>query len=194
MKGRRYALFVLKGRINMYCYVLFVKTGYEHRVADEIFYNWQIKDVSVFVPMHDASFKKAGKVFLEKRLSMPSYVFIESPMRGQEFYLSAMHSILRSEHSIKLLKNGHGYDDLCFEMAADEYDILEKLINKDSCIEMSQGVIEGTRVVVTNGPLSGFEGLIKRINRHKMEAIINIGFMGTVREMKVGLEIVKKML
>jgi len=177
----------------MYCYVLFVKTGYEHKVADEISHGWEIEDVQSFIPMYNACFRKAGKVFLEKRQSMPGYVFIESSARGQEFYLSAVNSIRRSEHSFKLLRNGYGHWDLNFEMDSDEYIVLKKLINDDYCVEMSQGFIEGTNIIVTNGPLAGLERLIKKINRHKREAIIDIGFMGTAREMTVGLEILHRL-
>lgn len=177
----------------MYCYVLFVKTGYEYRVADEISCNWQIEDAQPFVPMYDACFRKAGKVFLEKRQLIPGYVFIESSERGQEFYLSVVNSIRYSEHSLKLLRNGYGYKDSSFEMARDDYALLKKLIGHDSCIEISQGFIEETNTIVTNGPLTGLEWLIKRVNRHKMEATIDIGLMGAIREMTVGLEILHRL-
>ena len=175
----------------MNCYVVFVKTGYEHKVANEITCIWQVGDIRPFVPTYEACFRKSGKVFLERRRLMPGYVFIESSMCGQDFYLSVVHSIKRSEYSLKLLRNGCEHWDSNFEMNSDDYVLIKKLINDSSCIEMSQGFIKRAKIVVTNGPLTGAEGLIKKINRHKMEAAIDIRFMGTVREMTVGLEIIK---
>ena len=160
---------------------------------DEIFHVWKIDGLQPYVPMYDARFRKAGKVLLERRRSMPGYVFIESPARGKEFYLSVNQLIRRSERSLKLLRNGVGYLDQYFEMNASEHDILKKLFNNERCIEMSQGFIEETAIEVTDGPLVGLEGLIKKVDRHKMEAIIEVEFMGAVREMTVGLEIVKRL-
>ena len=178
----------------MYSYVLFVMTGHEHKMVAEISHIWKIDGLNPFVPMYDAHFRKAGKVFKEKRRSIPGYIFMESPMRGQEFYLSIRPFITRSQYSLKLLRNGTGYLDQNFEMDVNDYEFLRNLLNKDRCIGMSQGFIEGTNVIIIDGPLVGLEGMIKRINRHKMEATIETSFMGSVRELTVGLEVVNKIL
>lgn len=46
--------------------------------------------------------------------------------------------------------------------------------------------------MITDGPMIGRESQIKRIDRHKMIAIVEIELMGAKREMKLGLEIIKK--
>lgn len=59
-------------------------------------------------------------------------------------------------------------------------------------VEMSVGVIEGDRVVVTDGPLKGREALIRRVDRHKRLAFLDMRMFGRVKTIKVGLEIVRK--
>lgn len=59
-------------------------------------------------------------------------------------------------------------------------------------IPMSMGVMEGDRVVVTEGPLVGREALIKRVNRHKSLAILELQICGRTVTIKVGLGIVGK--
>ncbi len=59
-------------------------------------------------------------------------------------------------------------------------------------VELSQGVIEGDRVRVSAGPLMGYESAIKRIDRHKRVAWIEVSLMGRTKLVKVGLEIVRK--
>ena len=59
-------------------------------------------------------------------------------------------------------------------------------------MQMSKGYIEGTQVFVTDGPLKGQEGRIKKINRHKRIAIIETPFMGKTTTIHVPLEIVSK--
>ena len=65
------------------------------------------------------------------------------------------------------------------------------LLLVDQCLETSRGTIEGDRIVVT-GSLLKRESLIKRINRHRREAIIGLGLSGGMRQIKIGLEIVGK--
>jgi transcriptional antiterminator NusG len=54
------------------------------------------------------------------------------------------------------------------------------------------GVIEGDRIIVTKGPLQGFESLIKKIDRHKRKATIEITLMGLPLAVDVGLEVISK--
>ena len=62
----------------------------------------------------------------------------------------------------------------------------------DDLIGMSYGVIENDEVVVADGPLKGFEGRIVKIDRHKREVYLDIPFLGELRRIRLGLEIVEK--
>lgn len=57
---------------------------------------------------------------------------------------------------------------------------------------MSKGVIRNGRPVITSGPLKGREGLIRKIDRHKRIADIEIPLAGERRQVTVGLEIYEK--
>ena len=57
---------------------------------------------------------------------------------------------------------------------------------------MSEGFIENDRVVITSGPLQGNEGLIRKIDRHKRKAYLEIDMFGRKLKTQVGLEIVRK--
>ena len=57
---------------------------------------------------------------------------------------------------------------------------------------MSEGVIENSKVRVISGPLVGKEGFIKRIDRHKRKAFLEMEMFGRVQKVQVGLEIVAK--
>ena len=46
---------------------------------------------------------------------------------------------------------------------------------------------------ITDGPLKGFESRIVSVRPSKMEAIVEVEMMGRLCEIKVGLEIIKKM-
>ncbi len=59
-------------------------------------------------------------------------------------------------------------------------------------VEMSMGVIEGDKVVVTSGPLRGHEGWIKSVNRRKSLAFLEVEMFGRKLQTKVGLGIVAR--
>ena len=61
-------------------------------------------------------------------------------------------------------------------------------------MEMSEGIIENDRVIITKGPLKGNEGLIRKIDRHKRKAWLEIQMFRRTMEMQVGVEIVRKRL
>lgn len=58
-------------------YILFVKTGREQKIADEI--NRVLKDILIkaFIPMKENYFRRNGKVKKELKIMFPSYVFID---------------------------------------------------------------------------------------------------------------------
>ena len=58
--------------------------------------------------------------------------------------------------------------------------------------EMSKGIIEGDKVIITSGPLSKFKGEITYIDRHKRLAVIRIEMFGRWMDVKIGLEIVHR--
>ena len=47
-------------------------------------------------------------------------------------------------------------------------------------------------MIIQTGPLKGNEGLIKKIDRHKRKAWLELNLLGRTVETQVGLEIVEK--
>jgi len=73
-----------------------------------------------------------------------------------------------------------------------ERDLLEKLLNEERVVEMSQGFIQGKSIVVTSGPLVGLEKHIIKPMRHKRQAVLSLEVMGVTKTTQVGLEIIDK--
>jgi transcriptional antiterminator NusG len=74
----------------------------------------------------------------------------------------------------------------------DEKERLERLWNQDHCVAFSQGIIVGKKVVITDGSLAGMESMIKKIDRHKRLAVVEMEFFGEVRKMTLGVEILQR--
>ena len=85
-----------------------------------------------------------------------------------------------------------GTGDEIVPLVQEEIDLLMKIGKDKQLVEMSSGIIENDRVQILAGPLMGMEGNIRRIDRHKRMAYLEIEMFGRTVEMKVGLEIIRK--
>ena len=173
----------------MYWYVLFVQTGRERKI--EHFLKKQFNsDVCIpFIPLQKVLFKRSGTVKKEMRILFPGYVFIESELSGQQFLNVISSAAKRQSDMICVLK----YSDTEIAMKESERQMLLGLCNNDHCIESSYGIIEGDKIHIIDGALKGMESIVKKVNRHKRQALIEIEIMGDVRLVSVGLEIVDKL-
>lgn len=87
-----------------------------------------------------------------------------------------------------------GTGETIVPLTAEEVDFLLSFGREEQVVEMSEGIIENDRVIITKGPLKGNEGLIRKIDRHKRKAWLEIQMFRRTMEMQVGVEIVRKRL
>ena len=71
---------------------------------------------------------------------------------------------------------------------------MERFGGPKQIVGMSEGVIEGSQIIISSGPLQGLEGYIKKIDRHKRKAWVELPMFGRLQKVEVGLEIVRKTL
>lgn len=74
----------------------------------------------------------------------------------------------------------------------DETELLKNLGVGETPVEMSTGVIVNGSVMITEEPLAGLETCIRKIDRHKRKAWLEIGMFGRTIQIMVGLEITEK--
>lgn len=73
-----------------------------------------------------------------------------------------------------------------------ETPFLKLLCQEENLIGISKGIIKDGKSIITSGPLKGRECLIRRIDRHKRTAEIEIPLADTSMRVTVGLEIYEK--
>ena len=142
-----------------------------------------------FAPKKEKFFKKNGKLLNEFEICFHVYVFIESELSSDEFFIEIIPNIRMIDEIYRIVSYSDKGD---IAMRANEISSLKSLYEINYCIGNSVGYIEGDIVKVNSGPLVGKESIIRKINRHKREAIIEIEFMGYMRQINVGLEIIIK--
>lgn len=170
-------------------YVLFVRAGEEQNV-ERLLKIWLDTDIIMpFIPLNERLFKNSGIIKKELKPLFPGYVFIESELKSHEFIRIISPLIHASSNIIRLLR----YSDSEFSVRETEKQMLLRLYNEDYCIESSSGIMIGDRIYITEGPLIGCESIVKKLNRHKREAWVELDFMGDKRLINVSLQIVQRL-
>ncbi len=173
---------------TMYWYILFVRANREKQTERFLSKTLGINKYMPFIPMSEIIYKKSGVIKKERKPLFPNYVFIETEVCEQEFITKISKLIGISRDIIRVLR--YSYNEIALRET--EKKMLLSLCNEDHCIESSSGFIAGERIQITEGPLKGRESIIKKINRHKREAWIEMEFMGNKRVVILPLEIVSK--
>ena len=169
----------------MAMYVIQVAGGRETHVRSLI--NKLLSDCvsDCFVPLREVLRREDGAWTTVRERLFPGYLFVETDDVNK-----VMERLARVPAFTRLLGIG---DERVIPLSPDEVAWLTVLMQPlDKVVEMSVGVIEGDRVVVTDGPLVGHEALISKIDRHKRLAWLDMHMFGRTKTIKVGLEIARK--
>ena len=169
----------------MALYVIQVAGGREARVRDLINKLLSKYVTDCFVPRREVKRKVAGEWTFVRETLFPGYLFVETPNIQQ-----VSDQLARVPAFTRLLGKS---DEKIIPLSPDEVAWLTALMQPlDKVVEMSVGIIEGDRVVVTDGPLVGHEALISKIDRHKRLAWLDMRMFDRTKTIKVGLEIARK--
>lgn len=165
-------------------YVIQVRTGTEEEIRRqcEKLIESEILE-RCFIPYCEQMKRYQGEWHKETQILFPGYVFLIS---GD---LDRLYQRLKKVTGLTKLI-GTGREIVPLEEA--EVRFLLEFGKEEQVVAMSEGIIRNNRVVVTKGPLKGREGLIRKIDRHKRKAWLEIEMFGRKIEMRVGLEIVEK--
>lgn len=166
-------------------FVVQVVGGQEDRAAALIAKNAQGAVEDCFALKREVMHRKSGQWHRILEKLFPGYVFVRTsaPKRARE--------VLGRVPAFTRMLTSAG--DTCLPLTADEVAWINATTNMDTHVmEMSEGVIEGDRVVVIRGPLKGREASITRVDRHKRLAWVDMNMFGRNKTIRVGLEIVSK--
>lgn len=165
-------------------YVIQVKAGTEESIRRQC---ESILDKKImercFIPCYEEKKKYQGSWHIRRKPLFPGYVLMVSGRLEQLFEglkkVSGLTKLIGTGKEIVPLKE----EEVC---------LLKKLGADKKPVGISVGIMENGNVVVTEGPLEGMEGCIRKIDRHKRKARLEVEMFGRRMELEVGLEIVMK--
>lgn len=165
-------------------YAVQVRTGEEEKIkliCERMISNDILEEC--FIPYYEKKTKYMGKWHISTEILFPGYIFMVSD-RIDDLLLD----VKRVPKLIKIL----GDEKEIIPLYDREIQFLMRFGKKDHLIKMSYGYIENDKIMITDGPMKDYEGTIKKIDRHKRKAIIEVEFFERSIEVGVGVEIVRK--
>lgn len=165
-------------------YVVQVRTGSEENIRIQCIKNVS-KDVfeKCFIPYYEEKKRIRGEWRTEKKVLFPGYVFMITE-KIEELY----QQLARVIGLTKVL----GTDGEIVPLTEKETEFLLSFGGEKQVVGMSEGIIENSQVIITSGPLQGKEGMIRKIDRHKRKAYLEVPMFGRMQMVQVGVEIVAK--
>ncbi|UJF34755.1 antiterminator LoaP [Paenibacillus hexagrammi] len=201
-------------------YVIFVQSGREFTVKSYISKYFDSSRVRCMIPRRKVPEKKSGETHNVIKTLYPGYVFVQTTSITFSIYYQLckapyIYKFLNylnprdkqiSEGSHMNQSNPDStecpklrFDDpideaLYFQRVSDEeMSTVLNLLNHDDVIDYSKIYVDGTKVHVVSGPLTGKEGIIKKIDKHKKRAKILLNMVNTTVLVDVGIELINSL-
>lgn len=166
-------------------YVLYVMGGKEEKICELLN---RMEDIRAFTPWKEVVHRKKGVRTVVKRPLFPSYIFLETTMEAVAFHQAFYEWKEKVSGILKELK----YEDDISALHQEEQAYLEGLMDEEHVVRVSKGEIHNGSVMITEGPLQGYESNIIKIDRHKRRALLDVKIHDKEMRVDVSLEIVKK--
>jgi transcriptional antiterminator NusG len=173
--------------------ILFVRTGSEEKLMDALKEDLNAEEFLPFVPSKETTFRNKGVVHVIRKPLFPGYIFVQTEIKP-DLIADKLEAVLadigKNEQIYTILHYGDDKKDVAIR--EEERLHWARLFNDDFCVRGSIGFIVGDTVQIISGALMGMESRIKRINRRKREAVVEMHIMGAAREVSLMLEVVEK--
>ncbi|MCC8098005.1 MAG: antiterminator LoaP [Eubacterium sp.] len=165
-------------------YVMQVFTGEEEKMKKLCLA--QIKQPILedcFIPKYEEMKRYKGEWHKERKLLFPGYVILVT---------NQIYDLIGELSKINGFTHVLGDKDYITPLNDSEMAFLSRFGGEKQIVEMSTGIIVNDQVQITSGPMMGMEGCIRKIDRHKRTAQIEVEMFGRTMEATVGVEIIKK--
>jgi len=165
-------------------YAIFVKTGNEEKVKLRLEYRFR-GEPEVFIPRRILRERRDGIWREKNKVLFASYVLI----RG-EITSNVLMQLWDVPDLLKLLK----LDCKPVSIPEEEIDVFRHLMDGADTIGLSKACMVGDRVEFIQGPLadSSIRGQIVSIDKRKGRAVVQVVFLGEVRLLTLGFELLAK--
>ena len=167
-------------------YVIQTIAGNEIKARDYMTH-FLLPSESLWVPMKPKAIKGENGWIEIKEVLLPSYILLDTPDPWDFKWRLTKYPPDYNLHMVGRIYKENGVDN--FGQVTDK----ELAFIRALCGQSSIGVKVDDKVTIISGPLVKMEGKIKKINRHKRKALINLPFMSNSLDIWVALEVLSSL-
>ena len=139
----------------------------------------------IFTPVSEMMKKYQGEWHITNSVLFPGYIFLESDTDSR-----TLEKLLwRIPGVVTPVKIGGGFNPITKE----EEIFLREMMDENYHVRFSTGYIVDNQLVIKHGPLDGKTALVRKIDRHKRLAMMDVSIFQETKIVKVGLEVVAKL-
>jgi len=148
-----------------------IKSYIENEIRDNGFQEYIGK---VLVPIEKVIQMRKGKKVYREKVHYPGYVMVEANLEGEAF-----HAIKNVPGVINFLSEGKGNSAIPIPMRKDEVNKMLGTIDQLSeNYDINIPFVVGETIKVIDGPFSGFNGTIEKINEEKRKLELSVLIFG----------------
>lgn len=166
-------------------YVIQVQALRELAVAEKCRRDVLIPGEDVFVMMVERLLRKGRKWERGEEPAFQKYVFAELIEGLVDDFRIRLRQV---DELAKVLKVGEEVAPILPEEEA----FLKRLGGPEHVIRASEGYMLGEKLIITEGPMKGMEGLVKWSNRRQRVVGVAVSLMGQETIVRMGVEFVKR--
>ncbi|WP_185865886.1 transcription termination/antitermination protein NusG [Blattabacterium cuenoti] len=175
-------------------YVIKTVSGQENKV--KLYIENEVRDNGfqeyigqVLVPIEKVIQMRKGKKIHREKVHFPGYVMVEANLEGE-----AVHAIKNVPGVINFLSEGKGSDAVPIPMRKEE---VNKMLGKiDQLSENYENInipfIVGETIKVIDGPFTGFNGTIEKINEEKRKLELAVLIFGRKTPLELNFTQIEK--
>lgn len=156
--------------------------GQENKISNEVRNEIAEANEDVFILENEKEYKIKGEWIKDRKPFFPGYIFVD------------MEEDKAEDFNIRLRKRRHkliDVDGVVTPVKPEEQDYLMRLGGEDHIIHHSEGFRIDDYVLITSGSFKGFNGEIKKLDRHHRQAKVCVPLLGKAIEVEIGLEIIE---
>lgn len=165
-------------------YVIYCKAGQEDTIINSCKQHISAEALTdAFQFSYERMKRYLGEWHVDTYAMFPNYVFLQSE-----------HPEMLSEElePYRKFTNVLEQKGLLLAVKPEEEQVIRALCGEAHHMRMSRGVIAKGELTVTEGPLRGRESMIRRVDRHKRIAILNVHISRVLSDICAGLEVTEK--
>lgn len=136
----------------------------------------------IFLPEMEVMKRYHGEWHKEHTLMFPGYIFMVTDVIDE---------LSLALGQVPKLTKVLGTDAIPVALEEEEVLFLRKILNTRHVAEISQGMLVGKCLTIESGPMEGMEAMVKKIDRHKRMAVLEVEMFGRLVELKMGVEVVR---